>query len=127
VLNDYVLGEFFNRCVKLEYEIEANELRNEKKIVPHFKAYRRSPEFALTLESIRDTCLNMLECCEFTSVAGQHYKIDSIVEDCYASCIDFSDLVIIEFCKKENLVVMTDDADYSGCGLEIITANKKIQ
>lgn len=78
------------------------------------------------LESIRDTCLNMLDACEFISVSGDHYDIQAIVSDCCDKCADFSDLMLISFCKEENLYIMTDDVDYAGCGLDIITANRKI-
>jgi hypothetical protein len=126
VLNNYILGEFFNRCTKLEYEIIKNDIEAANGSIPHFKAYRRSPEFAPVLEGIRDTCLNMLDDCEFISVEGHHYDIRSIVNDCASECADFSDLVLIEFCKLENLCMMTDDADFSQSGLDIITANKKM-
>jgi hypothetical protein len=127
VLNNYILGEFFNRCTKIEYEIVKAEREADGAPVPQFKAYRRSAEFAPVLESIRDTCLNMLDDCEFLSVDGGHYDIKSIIADCCTECADFSDLVLIGFCRKEKLYVMTDDADYSSSGLDIITANKKMK
>ena len=78
VLNDYVLGEFFNRCARMEYDLKKLELQREDALVPHFKEYRRSAEFTPVLESIRDTCLNMLDDCEFISVGGHHYDIAPI-------------------------------------------------
>jgi hypothetical protein len=126
VLNDYVLSEFFNRCAKMEYDLKKGELERENARVPHFKEYRRSVDFAPVLESIRDTCLNMLQDCEFISVAGHHYDIASIVSECCSACIDFTDLVLVGFCRKENLYMMTDDADYAGSGLDIISANQRM-
>jgi hypothetical protein len=126
VLNDYVVGEFFNRCTKFEYEIIKNEKESAGEVMPPLKSFRQSAEFTSKLEGIRDTCLHMLDDCEFVSVEGRHYDIESIVADCCAECADFSDLVLIEFCREEKLCVMTDDADYDGSGLDIITANRKI-
>jgi hypothetical protein len=68
----------------------------------------------------------ILNDCEFISVAGDHYDIASVVSDCCDRHADFSDLINIGFCKKENLYVMTDDADYADSGLDIITANKRL-
>src|ERR1700722_18029400 len=82
VLNDYILGEFVNRCTRIEYDIVKEERVALGAPVPHFKDYRKSAEFAPMLESIRDTCLNMLDDCEFLSVDGGHYEIKSIVSDC---------------------------------------------
>lgn len=127
VVNDYVLGEFFNRCAKLEYEIKKAELDTAGVPIPNFKAFRRSEEFAPALESIRDTCLNILDDCEFLPVSGKHYKIEAIVRRCCSECADFSDLVLTEFCRNEGIYVMTDDADYADAGVDIITANKKMR
>jgi hypothetical protein len=69
----------------------------------------------------------MLDDCEFVSVDGGHYDIKSIVTDCCAECADFSDLILIGFCRKEKLCLMTDDADYRNSNLDIITANKKMK
>jgi hypothetical protein len=127
VVNDYVLGEFFNRCTKLEYDIIKKDKEAAGEPVPPFKAFRRSTEFAPTLESIRDTCLNILDDCEFIPVGGGHYDIKSIITDCCAKNADFSDLILIGFCRKQKLWVMTDDTDYSKSGLDIITANSKMK
>jgi hypothetical protein len=122
VLNDYVLGEFFNRCAQIEFNIETSDLQKR----PSFKKFRDSGALDERLETIRDTCLNMLDECEFVPVGGGHYRIDDIINRCVTDCIDFSDLVLIDFCKKENLIIMTDDADYADCGLSVITANRKM-
>jgi hypothetical protein len=126
VLNNYVLGEFFNRCAKLEYELRKTEFEAENVPIPRFKLYRRSSEFESVLESIRDTCLNMLDDCEYVSVDGHHYDIKSVLNECCDQCADFTDRVLIDFCTKEKLFIMTDDADFVNCGLDVITANKKM-
>ena len=122
VTNDYVIGEVFNRCAKLEYEIK----KQSDSTIPPLKTYRHTADFAPALESVRDTCLNILDDCDFISVSGTHYKIDDLVSQCCEQCADFSDLVLVGFCRQENLYVMTDDADYSKSGLNVISANKKI-
>jgi hypothetical protein len=122
VTNDYVLGEVFNRCAKLEYAIH----KQTDPTIPPMKVYRQTAAFAPALESVRDTCLNILDESEFVSVCGDHYKIGEVVSGCCSQCADFTDLVLIGFCRQENLYVMTDDADYSGSGIGIITANKKM-
>ena len=126
VTNDYIIGEVFNRCAKLEYEILKQEHDSTQTKFPSLKAFRQSSEFSLAIESVRDTCLNILDDCEFVSVDGKHFDVVDIVTRCASDRIDFSDLVIMDYCRKEALVVMTDDADYMGCGLQIITANRKM-
>jgi hypothetical protein len=121
VTNDYVIGEVFNRCTKLEYEIH----RQADPTIPSMKIYRQTAEFAPALESVRDTCLNIIDDSEFVSVSGDHYKIGDVVSSCCTQCADFTDLMLIAFCAQEKLYA--DDADYSGSDLGIITANKKMK
>lgn len=127
ILNDVVIGEFFNRCAKIEYETAMNELREiGVNDLPSFKKYRRSSDFSETLKTIRDTCLNMIDDCEFISTCKDHYNISNVLNGCLDEKIDFSDLMLISFCRAENLAIMTDDIDYANCGLSLITANKKL-
>ena len=88
----------------MEYDLRKDEMQRENAPVPNFKDYRCSVDFTLALETIRDTCLNMLEGCEFISVGGHHYDIASIVSDCCTERIDFTDLVLVGFCKKETSI-----------------------
>lgn len=127
VLNNYILGEFFNRCTKLEYELKRLEFVERGLGMPPFKAYRRSPEFRLVLESIRDTCLNMIDDCEYVSVDGCHYDITSVLHECCDERADFTDRILICFCKQEKLPIMTDDADFSSSGLDVITGNRRMR
>ncbi len=126
-INDYVIAEFYNRSIKFAYEIRCQECEEQNIQPPKLKEFRRSAAFDYEMSSIEDTCLNMLDDCEFVAVSGKHYDIASVVRECSEQRIDFSDKIIIEFCKKENLYLVTDDADYAGCGLAIITANKKLR
>jgi hypothetical protein len=127
VVNDYVIGEFYNRCAKMEYQIIKEEAERYEYPVANFKAYRQTSSFAPILQSIRDTCLNIVDDCEYIPIDGGHFDIRTILNECCSECADFSDRVLIGFCKKENLCVMTDDADFANCGLNILTGNKKIK
>ncbi|SFH69660.1 hypothetical protein [Bradyrhizobium sp. cf659] len=122
IVNDYVIGEVFNRCCKMEYDVA----KQADPSIPYFKKYRASDDFRSTLESVRDTCLNIVSDCEFVPVGGGHYQIADIVNACFDRCADFSDRVLIAFCAVEQLYVMTDDFDYVNSGLKIITANNRM-
>lgn len=39
---------------------------------------------------------------------------------------DFNDMVFTEICKKNNLTLVTHDGDFKDCGVQIITANKRM-
>lgn len=122
VVNDYVLGEFCNRCTKFEYGV----MKEADPTLPNFKTYRRDPDFRWVMESVRDTCFHMLKGCEYISVGRSDCDMVKALEDFCSGEIDFSDIVLAEHCTKENLHLMTDDGDFHGRGVSIITANKRL-
>jgi hypothetical protein len=122
VVNDYVLGEFCNRCTRFEYEV----LKEADDTLPNYKVYRRSNDFRPVMESVRDTCLHILDDCEYISVGRSECNMTKALEDFCSGDIDFSDIVLANHCAKEKLHLMTDDGDFHGRGLSIITANRKL-
>jgi predicted nucleic acid-binding protein len=122
VVNDYVLGEFCNRCTRFEYEV----MKESDAKLPYYKVYRKSSEFRWVMESVRDTCLHILEGCEYISVGRADCDMKKALEEFCSGEIDFSDIVLAEHCAKENLHLMTDDEDFHRCNVSIITANKRL-
>ncbi len=122
VVNDYVLGEFSNRCSRYEYDL----LKAADNALPSFKRYRSSTEFRSVMESVRDTCLHILDGCEYVSVGKSDCDLRRMIEEFHLGKIDFSDLMLVNHCSQEKFCLMTDDIDYHGCGITIITANKKL-
>jgi len=125
IINDYVLGEFCNRSCKIEYE-NHKSCSEKPDEFPSFKRYRATSEFAPAMESVRDTCLNIIDDCEFVPVDGGHYKITDVLMQFCRGNLDFTDLILADYCSSESAVLMTDDFDFAGRGMEIITANPKI-
>ena len=125
IVNEYILSEFCNRSIKLAYEFakQADESGQE---FMRFKEFRETEDFDAAAEVARDTCLNMLDECEFCSCHDKHYNIKDVLAEFASQKIDMSDIFIKNHCQKENYLLMTDDADYSSTGLDIITANKKL-
>jgi predicted nucleic acid-binding protein len=125
IINDYILGEFCNRCTRIQYETDKRNSNNPAAF-PNYKEYRGSDEFRGTMEAVRDTCLNIVDDHEFVGVADAHYDISTVIETFCDGGLDFSDIILTEFCKRENLYLMTDDRDFGGRGLRVITANRRL-
>jgi hypothetical protein len=122
VVNDYVLGEFINRCARFEHDLA----KKENPSVGSFKAYRQSASFVPTMESVRDTCLNLIDDCEFIRVGKTEYDIVKAITQFSLGKLDFSDLILAQHCAQEDLYLMTDDFDFSGTAVRLITANRKL-
>jgi len=121
VVNDYILSEYFNRACKIEYDI----LFPPKDKRPHFKQARNQTELKERIESIRDTCLNILDECEYVPAVTKYLNMSDLIKETSEGRIDFSDVVIREQCKREGYVLVSHDGDFANCGLQFVTANKK--
>jgi predicted nucleic acid-binding protein len=125
VVNDYIIGEFCNRCTRILYESDKAASADPNSF-PSYKRYRQTERFRSAMESVRDTCLNIIDDHEFVNTCGAHYEVRDVLATFCDGRLDFSDLVIIDFCRTEDLYLMTDDADFRGRGLKLITANKHL-
>ena len=115
-----VMSEFVNRYARMEQRRSSRFQRAD------FKAYRSDPEFVPVARAI---------CKEARRIAG-HVKCcassfaDSDVQATLAAFesgqSDFNDLVIAQTCAQNGLVLITDDADFAGAGIQILTANLRL-
>lgn len=122
IMNDYIISEFFNRCCKDQYKLELdNELTN----LP-YKQWRKLPDSIEILETIRDSILHFLGDAQFVQACSTDTKINDILHEAAKGSLDFSDLMINAQCQTNKYILVTDDADYIDCNIDIVTANPKI-
>lgn len=123
VINDYVVGDFFNRSCKTIYKLSFDD-------DPEFKKFKRrrveDADFRLQIETVRDTCLNMLDDCLYERAPLEPSLYCSLVDEAAQGIMDLTDLVIREHCRQHGYVLVTHDRDYFNCDLEIVTTNQKL-
>lgn len=122
IVNDVILGEFFNRACRMQYELCYPEDLSRR----NFKIVRSKPEFAEFMDSVRDTCLNMLEDCVYEPAFIQQSDLASLLKEAGTGTIDFSDIAVREHCRRNNYAIVSHDADFANCGLDLITANPRV-
>lgn len=121
IMNDYIISEFFNRCCKDHYNLEiANETTKL-----NYKNWRKSKDNLILLETVRDSLLNFLDDSQFVETCSSSTKIDDILQEAAKGILDFSDLMIHSQCLNNKYVLVTDDADYIDCKIDIVTANER--
>ena len=54
-----------------------------------------------------------------------HYDIQSAVEYFCTGELDFSDIIMAECCNHEDIYLMSDDHDFYGRDVKLISANKR--
>jgi predicted nucleic acid-binding protein len=56
----------------------------------------------------------------------QDFRDVVLVDEYAAGDSDFNDQVLTALCKKKGLKMVTDDVDFKGRGIPVITANKRL-
>lgn len=120
IVSDCVISEFFNRSIKIEYGM-LYEDQDYKKL----KSRRNDAEFLERMESVKDTCLDILEGCSTCLSAFIDGSLETALEKASKGQADFTDAMIINFCNKSNFILVTHDYDFNNCELDIVTANRK--
>lgn len=120
VTNDYVISEYFNRSCKIQYDLQyKNDLDAKRK----YKSRRKSGKLFKYMTAVRDICEDILTDCEFENAVTANCTVLAHVSEARDGLMDFSDIVIREHCARNGHVLVTDDADYIDCGLDLVTAN----
>lgn len=122
VVNDYIIGEYFNRACRIQYDIQYEDDPGKK----FFKSRRKNFEFRGFIDSVRDTCLNILDDCVYEPAVRGSGSISDYIVEAGTGEIDFSDVVIREHCLANGYVLVSDDADFANCGLDFVTANPRL-
>ncbi len=53
-------------------------------------------------------------------------KIDDLLNDYATGSYDFNDQMITDLCKRKGLKLITNDGDFKGQGIPILTANNRL-
>lgn len=119
----FVISEFINRFLRLEYAkyLKNNNL-NPQQI--EFKNFRSQPygiQASQDVELIvKGTILNKF------SLVGKLFDTASIHSINLVNS-DFNDELIIKTCQEHRCVLVTNDADFSGANVDILTANTRLK
>ncbi len=117
VVPQLIAGEFLNRAVKIQADVAGFDYRCK---------IHRADDYR---DWIKEGC-DLLNC-----VAGDHVKIadsfDSLeLEPCFAAAeaggLEFHDVLVVHMCRAGGHILVTDDADYAGQDLPIVTWNTRL-
>ena len=118
-----VISEFINRAIRLEYDkyILTNKL--DKRLFP-YKHYRDTQE---GLDAMTDIYTAVeASILSKTQVCGKVLGQDEILGLLTCDGLDFMDKAVLSICQERNFVILTNDADYTSCNIDILTANSKM-
>lgn len=116
-----IVSEFINAYARIKW----NLLRDSSK-TENFKQFRRSNDFKPIAQDIAADIKRVLQHCLRIESGFESLAIDTLVEEYAVGDSDFNDQVLTALCKKKGLKMVTDDRDFKGQGISIITANKRL-
>jgi len=115
-VNFYVISEIINRIIRIEH----------KKINPDqtFKDFRNSSHGQETLKDI----YLIVEKCIFPNfdIIGKSFTKQDIKDFLLVDNLDFIDKAIVQICKENDFVLLTNDSDFKNVDLDILTCNSFI-
>lgn len=114
-----VVSEFINTCTRLKWQIATKkEIR--------FKAFRNAPSFKSVAKSVSSDVGRVMTHCLRVESGFAGIEVTELLNEFAAGECDFNDQVIIKLCKKEELTLITHDADFRDAGIPILTANHRL-
>lgn len=115
-----VVSEFVNTCAKREFSI-----RNQSGNLS-FKRFRKSGRFKSISSDVARESGKILKLCDRMESGFRTLNIQQILDGYEEGRIDFNDLVILDICKRNKLILVTDDGDFRNERIPILTANRKM-
>lgn len=120
VLEPMVLSEYLNRYCRIEWE------GNYKAQYQKFKQFRQSADFQVVIAAAHAFALKILSFCNIHSIRADELDLNQALNDFKSGRVDFNDAILIDICRKQNLKLMTNDADFQHGGIEVLTTNPRL-
>lgn len=116
-----IVSEFVNAYARMKWNLVPESTKPKD-----FKQFRRSTDFKPVAQAIAADVKRLLQHCTRVGSGFESLEIDALVDEYAAGDSDFNDQVLTALCKKEGIKMVTDDSDFKGCGIPVITANKRL-
>lgn len=114
-----IVSEFINAYARLKWNVMGK---------PHadFKRFRKSQDFKPIAQDIAADVKCVLRHCSRIENGFEALDIDGLIAEYAVGDADFNDQVIAALCRRKGLKLVTDDGDFNGQGIPVVTANKRL-
>ena len=114
-----VVSEFINAYARMKWRLVRGD--NEK-----FKEFRNSSRFTPIAEEIADSAKRVISQCSRIESGFETLNADNLLDVYSTGNSDFNDQVIAELCKSKELTLVTDDSDFKGQRISVLTGNRHL-
>ncbi|AQQ70179.1 PIN domain protein [Limihaloglobus sulfuriphilus] len=116
-----IVSEFINTYARMKF----NQIKQQNQFC-NFKSFRNSSGFKAVARDIASDTRRILSLCNRIKTGFETVDIDKILTEFGQGNSDFNDQMITALCKREGLTLVTDDGDFAGKDIPIITANRRL-
>lgn len=114
-----VISEFINTYARIKWGL----FKPHKK---RFKDFRNSSDFKPIAKDIADSVKRIMKHCRPLESGFEHLDINNVLDDYVNGASDFNDQVIGKLCNANGLTLLTNDKDFHGQNIPILTANSRL-
>lgn len=122
-VNTAVLSEVINRAFRIEYENYLIQQGIDRKNCS-FKQYRNCAEGIATQKLIYEIIVQKI--LKPFKVLDKNFSNQDIANLLVLDSLDFTDKIIVSICKEHNLILVTNDSDFSVSDVDILSTHKKL-
>ena len=115
-----VLSEIINRWARFHYH------QFHQSSVINFKTFRNSDAFKSGASGIAADTRRILKQCIPMESGFTALDMEALITEYGKGGTDFNDQVIGETCRRTGMKLVTDDGDFAGEGLTMLTANTRL-
>lgn len=118
-----VISEVVNRLLRIAFDVYKSENNTDVS----FKNFRNSEQGKEKQKEVYDLLRDViLKTIKLKNISLTNKDLIELLNSKYSYCLDFTDKLIFNCCKSLNMILLTNDSDFSNCEIDIISTNPKI-
>lgn len=117
-----VLAEFINRMSRFHYDLWCEE----NQLTPSYKEFRSMNCFKPIVSEIEQAAQMILTDAISIETGFSRMNTLNLLKTFQEGKQDFNDLIIVNICQSKRYKLVTDDSDFIGSEIEVLTSNKRL-
>jgi hypothetical protein len=114
-----IISEFINTYARWEYKQSVSRPNT-------FKDFRKSTAFVPIAKDIAVNAKRIIKQCQRCDSNFARIDVEALLMEFEKGDSDFNDQIFSKICRDKELTLVTDDGDFKGSGLTILTANNQL-
>jgi predicted nucleic acid-binding protein len=122
LLDVLVLSEFVNVCARKEYDLAHPPSLGRTP----YKVFRQSPAFVPVAQAICRACQQIAAFAVAMDHSFSKWPLTELSNEYATGQHDFNDQCLVQLCRQEGALLLTNDRDFIQGGITLLTTNPKL-